>query len=432
MNVSPQRFRAPLAGTCALLVLTAVCGPARAQSSLAPRPTGSGVAASAPMGQRTAALPASPRTLRFGGMQRASLLGGASYTPPHERTMGAPVGMEMVEGTVYQDDGSMPIEDYGPSANYGMGGYRMGGFGGTCGADGCSATGGCDGSCGGTCGGSCPRCLPCPMFSLKSLNIAAGVVGFKNAGNLGSDGSFGFQEGLNWTTRLPCLDVAGINGQFGFNGVQSDLHESVLTTARRNQLFATAGLFRRVDWGLQFGAVVDYLREDWYTQMNLSQIRGEVSYVFPAAHEIGFRITESTNSQTNPAQYTLNGVFMDRFETWQALDTYRFFYRFRSQVFPGGGGSANAGFTGAGDFLLGANAVMPLGPWVALQSNFNYLLPKQNTPPYGNPGERESWNVYFGMVFFPGGANNRTLGRYDAPLFNVADNGSFLIDRLRP
>jgi hypothetical protein len=45
------------------------------------------------------------------------------------------------------------------------------------------------------------------------------------------------------------------------------------------------------------------------------------------------------------------------------------------------------------------------------------------------PGEGEAWNIGFGMVFYPGGEQNRTIGRYDAPLFDVAGNGDLILDR---
>lgn len=424
MNVSPQRFRAPLAGTCALLILLAGDA-AFGQHAVAPR-AGSAEA----MGQlRTAArTTASGQGYRYGAVQRAPLTRGGRYVPPHERrTPGQVVSQsaELIEGEVIYEDSAEEIMMAGPGEIVGPG--QMIGTGGP-------VAGGCDGACGPASGcTSCQRgCIPCPTFSLKSLNATLGVVGFKNAANRGSDGSFGFQEGINWTTRLPCLDVTGINGQIGVRGVQTNLAGSALTPNNRNQLFVTAGLFRRVDWGLQFGAVVDYLREDWYTEMNLSQVRGEISYVFPGPHQIGFRMAQSTNSQMSLSTFNWNGQPVTTMDTWEALDTYRFFYRFRSQMIPAAVGEAFAGLSNESHTLFGANAVVPLGSWVALQSNFTYLIPQDNTPPNGTPGETEVWNIGFGMVIYPGGPQNRTAQRYDAPLFDVGDNGSFITKRVRP
>jgi hypothetical protein len=151
--------------------------------------------------------------------------------------------------------------------------------------------------------------------------------------------------------------------------------------------------------------------------------------MFPTAHEIGFRLGHATSNQANTGTYNFGGMPITSTDTWEAKDTYRFFYRFNSQMFPAGRGEFNGGFTGDGDGLLGASAVMPLGPWVALQSNFTYLIPQQNVPPGGMPGESEAWNLGFGMVIFPGGEQNRQLSRYEAPLFDVAGNGDLIITR---
>jgi hypothetical protein len=138
------------------------------------------------------------------------------------------------------------------------------------------------------------------------------------------------------------------------------------------------------------------------------------------------------NSQMNLATFNLNGVPTTRNETWEALDTYALFYRFRSQMFPAGRGEAFVGLSNESHTIFGANTVLPLGPWVALQSDFTYLIPQDNTPPGGNPGETEVWNIGVGMVIYPYGEQNRTMGRYDAPLFDVGNNGNFITKRLRP
>jgi hypothetical protein len=415
MNVSPPRYRTSLAYIAASLLLAVASGSAFAQHSIAPRGAGGTLNAgphadAGPQfdgGPRVAAVPG--RSFRYGGFARPMAYRGGGYVPPHERAIAGQVVSESHafagEGqTIYEGGGEMIVDGLGHGS--------------------CAE---CE-SCGGGCG-ECQKYLPCPMLSSKSLSVGAGVVGFKNAANRGSSGSFGFNENVNWSLRLPCLDRAGINGQFGARGVHTELHESVLTTDKRNQFFVTGGLYRRVDWGLQFGAVLDYLRDDWYTQPNISQIRLETSWVFPEAHEIGFRLSEATSSQVLPGTFNLGGVPTTTTDTWEAVDTYRFFYRFRSEIFPAARGEVNGGLTSAGDGILGANAVMPLGPWVALQSQFTYLIPEQDSPAGGQPGESEAWNLGFGMVFYPGGERNVNLSRYDAPLFDVAGNGDLIMDR---
>ena len=416
MNVVPQ-LRISFLSTLIIAVLATQSTSTQAQLALTPR--GESAPSTRPaMSARMASLPATSRprrTFRYGALGSPPSFRASGYVPPHERATGYRVvseSTELVDGpeTV---DGELVFEG-------GPGGCA----GGTCG-------GGCMGGAGGgSCGPGCTRYIPCPTFTFRALQISAGVQGFKNGGNRGSDGSFGFQQGLNWSTRFACFD--GLNAQLGFRGVQSDLAGSVLSTDSRNQIFVTAGLFRRVDWGLQFGAVADFLREDWYTSMNISQIRGEVSWVFPVEHELGFRLTQSSNAQTSPAILNINGVRTARNETWEATDTYLFFYRYESEMMPTAGGEFFIGLSNESDTLIGGSADMPISPWVALQSSATYLIPPNKVPTGGNPGESEGWNIGFGLVFYPGGPRNFSFNRYDRPLFNVADNGNFITDRQRP
>ena len=121
---------------------------------------------------------------------------------------------------------------------------------------------------------------------LKTLSEHAsfgGVQGFTGPANRGGSGSFGFHEGFNWG-----LPLGGLAWQWGANWTQNNFDGSIFTADQRNQILLTAGLFRRVDWGLQGGVVVDYLHDDWYTTANLLQLRGELSWVYPYAHELGF------------------------------------------------------------------------------------------------------------------------------------------------
>ena len=71
--------------------------------------------------------------------------------------------------------------------------------------------------------------------------------------------------------------------QVGYRGVSSHYSGASFAEDSRDQGFLTAGLFRRVDWGLQGGAVVDILFDDWYyNSLTLTQLRGELQ-LGPAA-----------------------------------------------------------------------------------------------------------------------------------------------------
>ncbi len=283
------------------------------------------------------------------------------------------------------------------------------------------------------CGGSCCRgCLiPCPSLCFNNTEAFAGVQGFKGPLNLGADGSFGFHEGLNWTNTLPCLPCSNLSTQFGFQAVQSNLSGSFFSTDSREQWFVTGGLFRRVDCGLQGGLVVDYLRDESFFEMDLIQLRGEVSFVRPCRHEIGFSFAVSVES--DEVTFNDRGNFQQLYgqqlgtQRVESTDLYSFFYRRRFDC--GGQGRLFGGFTGESDGLLGGDIWLPINNCWSLQADFTYLIPPDDAAPFGS--FNESWNVAFNLVWSRGGRLGHG-GGHKRPLFNVANNGSFLTHFVTP
>lgn len=308
-------------------------------------------------------------------------------------------------------------------------------YGGGCGGEmGCG--GGCGGTCGmgwdgcgGACGDSCGSCClyPCPLFSLDTLQLFAGVHGFTGPANRGGTGSFGFHEGANWGGPMPCFPEL-LSVQFGVRATQSNFEGSNATSESRNQIFLTGGIFRRVDWGVQGGVVVDYLSDQWYYNTDLAQLRGEVSWVFPCQHELGFWFSAGLSSSQSlsvfdrPAQAQAT-------ERWEPTDLYAFFYRHRFDECVLTEGRFYAGFTGESDGFLGADLNMPLNDSLAVSSGFAYLVPHESTGAGPNAAHvQESWNLGITLTWYPGCSGSR--GRnYCRPLFGVADNGSFMVDR---
>ncbi|MFV1967042.1 MAG: DUF6666 family protein [Pirellulaceae bacterium] len=267
--------------------------------------------------------------------------------------------------------------------------------------------------------------IPCPVISLKNTEVFGGVYGSTGPRNRGQSASFGFEEGFNWGTPLPGT-YGAIGAQFGLRATQSSLSGTEFTDTTRNQIFLTTGLFRRVDWGLQGGVVLDYLSEDWYSPIDMMQIRAEASWVFPCRHEFGFWFTANTNTQTKTSVFS--GATPSAIETWQATDLYAFFYRRRYEWHPGAESRIFAGFTGDSDGLIGADARLPVGPNWALQTDFTYLVPSEGTGTSGGGYREEGWNVAISLVWYPG---SQGFGESDyfRPLLNVAGNGTFLMDQ---
>ncbi|MEO2008546.1 MAG: DUF6666 family protein [Pirellulaceae bacterium] len=275
------------------------------------------------------------------------------------------------------------------------------------------------GSCGS--GGVCRTgCLiPCPRISFNNIEWTMGVNGFTGPGNRGQSGSFGFYEGANWGAQLPCIGCGELGAQLGVRFVQSNLSGAAFTTNQRDQFFATGGIFRRVDWGLQGGVVVDYMHDNWYAEVDLVQLRGELSWVYPNCHEIGSFFTAAT--QTDQVVSIINGAPVP--ETFEGTDQYAFFYRRLNDL---GNWRLFAGFTSESDGLLGGDFQWAANECWALEGGFSYLIPEESTAAGGFV--EESWNVGLGLVWYPGSRCSSGQDYY-RPLFNVADNGSFFMDR---
>lgn len=108
---------------------------------------------------------------------------------------------------------------------------------------------------------------------------------------------------------------------------------------------------------------------------------------------------------------------------FEPTDQYRFFYR--RLLNQSGYWSAFGGWTDRDDGLLGADLNLPLRRCLALSTGATYLIPNQGKSSGGN--EQEVWNISLGLIYRPGGPQGG--GRYSRPMFDVADNGTFMVDR---
>jgi hypothetical protein len=196
------------------------------------------------------------------------------------------------------------------------------------------------------------------------------------------------------------------------------------TDESRNQIFLTGGLFRRVDFGMQYGLVVDYLYDDWWFRNNLVQLRGELSWNDACGHEFGYQFMVGTDSSTSVTRLLgANNAVTNGTAAFEAINQHRLFLRGATA----GGGSylAFAGGTDRGDGLLGAALLSPFRNCFAVQSGFTYLIPAESHRAGGFANE--GWNLAMGIVYRPGGKAG--CGRYCRPMFDVADNGTFMVDR---
>ena len=309
------------------------------------------------------------------------------------------------------------------------------------------SAGGCsDGSCGNVgesyfaddcCGrGGCPAGGPCYLNQFGKVFQNAEYFGGFNAfrtnlfnapdgSGLADDNSHGLYAGLNMGIPLCRLTCGFLSGQFGVRTVNTNFNGARFTDDDRNQVFITAGLFRRVDYGLQYGAVVDYLREEWFANADLIQIRSEVSYVWQGGTSFGFRFArnaqdDATSGDFNNVPFTNNLVSTNQ---W-----FRFFAR--HEMASGGYGEVFGGYSDTDQGIVGLDLDFPITNRIAFQSNFVYYIADDDVPANqgfigGDPND--AFNVSVGFALRPGGRNY--YRNYERPLFDVADNGTMTITR---
>ena len=348
------------------------------------------------------------------------------FVPKHRRgvRVATPVShKEIVEGGTYYEDpetgqltlGTGPMMDAPMMDAAGVEVADVGAMG---------FDGGCvDGSCGGC--DSCAMGPCCVTLPRGNLQLFAGVQGYTGPANRPDGrGSFGFSEGLNWGMPIPGFGCLG--GQVGFRATQSNLSGSEFTDDNRNQGFLTAGLFRRVDAGLQGGLVIDYMSESWYRDVDLTNVRGELSWVIDGVHDLGFWFTSASKDST---EFSFDNELE---ETWEPTDLFAFFYRYQFGDCRDGEARLFAGWSGTGDGYIGFDTLFPLSGAISLEANVAYLIPEEGKGQGFNAAHtQESWNIGLGVVWYPG---RRFIGRdhYYRPLFRVADNGNFMVDRIAP
>ncbi len=323
-----------------------------------------------------------------------------------------------------------------------------------------------DGACEAGCFGPCwgPGAYwGYPLFYglFRDLSLFGGAHAFKGPVDGGENANFGLHEGLNYSG--PLGDPWGGGFQIGFQAVHSNFRgyarriydgtvggatvtepaldvpsEGVLANnsfivpnGDRDQLFFTAGLFRRAPMGgLQWGVVFDLMHDAYYYTADLKQIRAELSLVCPGWREIGFWGAFGVGNERVSEQFTYRRQDTQQDITYQLdytlepTDQFNFFYR---QYFSNGGeGRLWVGFTSNSDFLFGGDLWIPLSDRFALENSFNILFPKET----GETAQREqAWSVMIQLVWYPGRSAKASQCNIFRPLFGVADNTSFMLDR---
>jgi hypothetical protein len=343
----------------------------------------------------------------------------AEEIPAGDPAIGGPSGGPISGGEVYYDNALQPepmlepqaMGGYvpGPGAEFGDG-YEQGYY------DGANCY---NGTCylrrwwNHTC------CLARNGAYTENIQLFTGKQGFKGPVDQGVNGDFGYHGGANW--GMPMLDAHGIGYQIGANYIGSDFAGRTGPLGhRRAQFFVTSGVFRRAVGGngWQGGAVLDYLRDDFYIQMDLTQVRAELSYLY-CHHEVGFWGAFSGNTSTHWGD--IPGTPWQSY-SFEANNQYNAFYRY--EFCNGTVCRTWCGLSAHGDAIFGGDATVRVSERVGLMANYNYLLPRNDDTVPNNV--KESWNLTISFVWYPGYKRCDSWTNPYRPLFYTADNGWFL------
>ncbi|MDR3234624.1 MAG: hypothetical protein LBT46_13355 [Planctomycetaceae bacterium] len=253
------------------------------------------------------------------------------------------------------------------------------------------------------------------MGTLDNLQLFTSSQTFKNVLSQGS-GSFAVSEGLNWSTPVGAAGAA--TAQFGVRANQANLHDNNLG---RNQIFMTAGVFKRFEGKpLQAGAAFDWIDDrveslsDKHTY-KFKQLRTEISMRSFRGFEYGFQGGFNMDEKKTDIVVAKQAVVQD------------YYLLFARYLLPSGGQvEGNVGATEWGDIVLGINGQAAVSSRLAVTGGVSVLSPHEGRSANGNM--RESWSLSLGLIFyFRGGADN-FANNENRPLFDVAGNGStFLI-----
>lgn len=284
---------------------------------------------------------------------------------------------------------------------------------------------GCGGGCGDCVGphhgwGRCWERGAVPLIiyipPVKDFYAFGGVHGFKNPFDFGRDGgNFGIHEGFNAGGKMAWLPIPWLGYQVGYQAVHSQLSGDASTadSASHTQHFITAGLFHRRRVGLQYGLVYDFLKDERQTSEDFNQVRGLISLTSAHGKEVGFMFAAAGDS------------FPVGSANFGATEQYAGFLRFHGRQ--GGEFRTFLGGTGSGNGLLGIDAWTPLNNSWSLNTGWAYMVPEDSD--LGQGASNEAWNLSVNLVWHYGRSAKSRYNNPFRPMFEVADNGSMIIDR---
>ncbi|MDR2346419.1 MAG: hypothetical protein LBE18_10160 [Planctomycetaceae bacterium] len=271
----------------------------------------------------------------------------------------------------------------------------------------------------------------CGIFD--NLTIFGGTTGFK-AGQLDNPfgDNFGFTEGINWSAPVSVQNCM-ISTQLGFRVVHSNINGNfarridLAEKDHRTQYFITAGLFKRsLTNPLQVGVAFDHFEDNLYGKVKLTQLRVELSVRTFSNLEYGFiggfGLEDGNNTNIDLRENILRyGFNTANYRTYK-IQAQRYYTLFARKNFAAGNvAEFRIGASEHGNVMIAANGEFPITDRISLNGSLATMIPG------GKSGwNRETWDLSAGIViYFRGGAMTKFCNE-NRPMFDVAQNGSFL------
>jgi hypothetical protein len=256
---------------------------------------------------------------------------------------------------------------------------------------------------------------------MSNISLTTSVDAFKGPMDLdNTNGNFGINFAFN--SGIPVFKQRGVGIQVGTSGVLSDFHGTNFTGSTiRQQNFTTVGIYRRnpsMARGVNFGFAFDWLRDQYYASVDMSQWRVQLSYELNSYEEVGILACIPNDGET----VVLGNGVSERFKP-VAYGNLFYTRNWKS-------GRSLTGWIGVaeepGAFIFGGSGRIPLTERLALVGNLNYVLPSAS----GVGGQdEEMWNMSMGIELRPSPMTRRCGSSRFAPLFSLANNGTFAIRR---
>ena len=313
--------------------------------------------------------------------------------------------------------------------------------------EGVGVPGGCD-NCGSG-GACCPGggevwgdggCNPLAglgnLLWVPFISLEAGSHGFKGPLDNGVNGNFGFQEGATLAGPIGRIffqspELRELAYHVGVRGTQSNFTGSwgwsegdSFRDLGREQVFVTAGLFHRAMCpGLQWDVAFDYLHDTRAADLDVKQIRAELSYACPGSWEAGF--WGAFGGDTRLTTFSLRDV-RSITQTTEALNIYALFFR---HYFCGGGEFRFwGGTTELHDAIFGTDVRVPLAESLAIEHSILFMSPSRSGDNNAEAQQREAWSIMVNIVWYPGQASHCIEQNSYRPILNTASNSSFIVD----